>query len=237
MKTAYIVEPDYILRVGTRVLLEQCNVQVIGESANAEDAWDSLRLLAVDLVALEVDLPIPSGLELLERLAIHRPAMSILVHTNIENTHVMRCCFSQGVAAYVLKRCAKRDFATGCQVVSQGGCFITKEMVAMWAGREGTPETMAGAQLWSRLAPTERRVVVSLLKHWDKHRRRILVCEETGISTNAYKSYVNRIRRKLGLAGIRGLIDLLAEHNLLGLGRTSDPLETGPRLHVARSEP
>ena len=68
MHSIFIVDDHPVIRLAVRMLLENQNYKIVGESDNGVDAMQMIREAAPDLVILDISIPKLDGLEALKAL-------------------------------------------------------------------------------------------------------------------------------------------------------------------------
>jgi two-component system response regulator DevR len=85
MKRVYIVDDSVRLRRRLCELLSDVdNVQVIGQSGNADRALDDIRALKPDTVLLDIRLPGKNGIQLLGEIKELKPEITVIIMTNYD---------------------------------------------------------------------------------------------------------------------------------------------------------
>ncbi|NQD57870.1 response regulator transcription factor, partial [Pseudomonas sp. CM25] len=81
MHSIFIVDDHPVIRLAVRMLLENQNYKVVGESDNGVDAMQMIRETAPDLVILDISIPKLDGLEVLSRFQAMALPLKVLVLT------------------------------------------------------------------------------------------------------------------------------------------------------------
>ena len=85
MKRIYIVDDSVKLRKTLCELLSDVdNVQVIGQSGDAGEALDDIRILKPDTVLLDIRLPGKNGIQLLGEIKELQPDITVVIMTNYD---------------------------------------------------------------------------------------------------------------------------------------------------------
>jgi putative two-component system response regulator len=102
MRSVLIVDDDELVRAGLTRLLEG-NGYRCASAADVPSARDILRSDSFDLVLCDLQMPGPSGLELLEKIATELPDTATVMVTGTDDTDVARRALERGAYGYVVK--------------------------------------------------------------------------------------------------------------------------------------
>lgn len=92
------------IRRGTKKLLGMADrFEVIGEAVNGEEAISKAKALNPDILLLDVELPVLSGLEVAQRLSTEAPDIKILALSSYDRLEYVRGMFDSGVDGYLTK--------------------------------------------------------------------------------------------------------------------------------------
>lgn len=99
-----LVDDHAVVREGYRRLLEsRPDLTIIGEAATAREAFEQYRLLAADVVVLDLGLPDMGGVELIRRLVQRDAGVRILVFTMHREPIFATQALRAGALGYVTK--------------------------------------------------------------------------------------------------------------------------------------
>ena len=125
--TIYVCEDDHRLRrTLVRLLEEQDDMAVAGQSGDAETALEDLTSGAPlpCILLLDLELPGMSGLGLLDRLGDITAKLDVLVLTSFEDADAVFQAMRSGAAGYVVKSTGLAALLQALREVSQGGTVI-----------------------------------------------------------------------------------------------------------------
>lgn len=210
MTRIYLLEDHAIMRDGVRAVLESAGYEVVGESANPQQAAADIARLQPDVLLLDLNLQGKSGMELLAQLKQRKASVRTLVLTMSALPHNAVEAMRLGALGYVLKGSPATELLQAVQAVSRGlhhvgggvGELMAKAMVA-----PGQAEPL------SRLSPREVNIVrlVALGKSSAD------IAHELQISPKTVDSYRSRIMAKLGVADVTALVRLAVRIGLVDL--------------------
>jgi DNA-binding NarL/FixJ family response regulator len=98
-----LVDDHDLFRTGLRNLLEEQNVQVVGECDNGTDALRAVRELAPDVVVMDLNMPGISGVEATRQISMIAPLTRVLVLTISDQDSDVMDAILAGACGYLLK--------------------------------------------------------------------------------------------------------------------------------------
>ena len=108
-----IVDDHDLFRTGLRNLLSEQGVQVVGEAANGRDALRQVSELAPDVVIMDLNMPVISGVETTRQLAAVAPLTRVVVLTiSADDEDVMNAVVA-GACGYLLKDSSIQELVAG----------------------------------------------------------------------------------------------------------------------------
>lgn len=213
-----VVEDHAVVRAGLRLLIDaQPDLEVVGEAADAPEAWRLVGTLDPDVVTLDLSLPGDNGMALLERLRREHPAARVLVLTMHDDPAYLRMALAAGASGYVVKTAADTEFLAAIRAVHQGRTFVDLSLgealaQAMVGGEAGGPAAPAAA---GRLSPREREVLERLAHGYTNQQ----IADRLFLSVKTVETYRARIADKLGLRSRVDFIRYALQNGLLGGGK------------------
>lgn len=93
------------LRQGLRALFAtESEIEVVEDVGNVEEAIESVRTLAPDVLVLDLSLPKGGGLAAIPEIRAAQPGTAVLILTRHRDLAFVRAAFTAGAAGYVLKQ-------------------------------------------------------------------------------------------------------------------------------------
>ncbi|GLW70903.1 DNA-binding response regulator [Kitasatospora phosalacinea] len=193
-----VADDEPLIRAGIRMILTSAeDIEVVGEASDGAQALRLAAELAVDVLLLDIRMPVLDGLSALAELPRTAPGTRAIVLTTFgERENVLRAITSGG-AGFLLKDTAPGELIQAVRAAATGHAFLspaaTRHIVDSLA--EG-PAAARGERARRRLAvlTARERAVVELLGEG-------LSNADTGarlhMSEATVKTYVSRILAKL----------------------------------------
>lgn len=199
MKTRVLLADDHpVMRQGLRALLEREGFSVVAEAADGKEAVKLARQHRPDVAALDLSMPLLSGLEAARTIQSEQLARGVLLLTVHREDHYVLEALRAGVRGYVLKSQAPEDIAAAIRQVASGGIYLSP----------GLSEVLLDAYVNRRepvddpLSPRERQVLQLVAE--GKTTKEVAVVLD--ISVKTADSHRSRLMKKLDIHETAGLV-------------------------------
>jgi len=205
-----IVDDHPVFRRGLREIIEEHPLfEVVGE---ASDGQLGLRLVTEckpDIVLLDVDMPLVSGLDMARILQKNKLPGRIVFLTMYKEEDIFNAAMDMGVKAYVLKENAVDDIVEALKHVAEGGTFISQSMSDIGKRRSDRVQALllSKPQI-DDLTSAERRI----LKLIAEDRTSKEIADLLKISVKTVDNHRLNICQKLNLHGSHSLLKFAFDH-------------------------
>lgn len=129
-----VVDDHELIRAGiARMLLDDGQIDIVGEASSGEEALDLVRSTNPDVVLMDLRMPGIGGLEATRRIKRQRESVQIVVVTACIDdpypTHVM----DSGASAYISKNSHISEIIRAIKAVYRGERYISSDIAQMMA--------------------------------------------------------------------------------------------------------
>jgi len=192
--TVYLLDDHQVVREGLKVMLEASGqVEVIGESASAEEAAHRIPALRPDVAVLDARLPDGSGIEVCRSIRSVDPNLHALILTSYDDDEALFAAIMAGAAGYVLKDVRGNDLLDAIKRVAAGQSLIDPALMARVLDRvRNGPQAAPELQ---NLTEQELR----LLGHIAEGLTNRQISEKMFLAEKTVKNYVSALLHKMGL--------------------------------------
>ena len=215
-KIKVLLADDHTLfREGLRSLLEdQGDIEIVGE---AEDGLEAVRLvpqLQVDVVLMDINMPIVDGVDATRTILENNQAVGIIILTMYPQDEYVLQALKAGAKAYLLKDTRSKKLLEVIRTVHQGQAVISPEMTNRLLDeyRQLSSKDEQREPKYQTLTDQERRIL-TLVAEGASNKD---IAIDLNLSERTIKNYLSIIFQKLQVnnrteAAIRAIRDGLFE--------------------------
>jgi two-component system response regulator DegU len=204
-----IVDDHPVTRDGLRAALStSTEVEIVGEATSGEEAVDTFKKLAPDVVFMDVRMPGMSGLDATKTIREFEPNARIILFTVEESRTAVADAIRAGVSGYLLKDVSASELVQAAKLAMDGKAVIHPTLTRAFIEEVQYVEQRPGTPLSKRESQILQRVAYGATTKE--------VARDLGISAHTVKTHLERIFEKLGandraqavaIALRRGLVD------------------------------
>jgi DNA-binding NarL/FixJ family response regulator len=126
-----LVDDHEIARRSIRsVLSSETDLDVIGETADGEEAVKKAEELSPTIILLDISLPGISGIQAARQIRVVSPTSRIIFLSQHDSIQTAKDALSVGAHGYVVKSDAGRDLLKAIKAVYEGRTFVSRTLVA-----------------------------------------------------------------------------------------------------------
>ena len=190
-----VVDDHMVVREGLCAVLTPRNgMEVVGEAADGAEAVEKARTLNPDVILMDLNLPVKSGLEATADIIRENPAARILVLTSFDEDENRSAAIRAGALGYVLKNTSASELFHAIRGVAMGSLSVspavTQAMLRDMRQPNPVPPSPEPA-----LTTREREVLRGLAQGQSNQE----IAETLNIEKTTVRSHISSILNKLGL--------------------------------------
>ncbi len=192
-----LVDDHALFRGGLRGLLQASGrCQVVLEAGNGSELMEQLAAgEGIDVVLLDIDMPVMGGFEVARRLGAEYPAIRMITLSMHSQEEYYFRMVSLGAKGFLLKNSQIGEVLAAIETVAAGGTYFSQELLTMLVRSLHAPAAEGAATLSERETEILQLICRGLSNHEiaeklfiskrtvDKHRANIL--EKTGTNNTA----------------------------------------------------
>ena len=188
-----IVDDHAIVRAGLRqFLVEQSDLEVVGEAANGREALDLVRKGGIDVIVMDLSMPDQNGVDALAAIKARAPELPVLILSGYPEAHYATNLLRQGASGYLNKECDPQEIVTAVRTVSRGRKYITPTVAELLADQL---HSGADKPLHEQLSEREFQVFLRLAQGETIG----VIADSLSLSVKTVSTYRTRIMEKMSL--------------------------------------
>lgn len=193
-----LADDHNMVRHGLQRILEcEPGVRVTGQATDGTETLIRVNAVACDVLLMDLNMPAPSGPDLIRRVLELKPGLPILVVSMHNQAAVVRATLEAGASGYLTKDCEPEMLLLAVRRLAEGGRYVDSRLMESLVF---SPKAPPGGE--DNLTPREKQVL-KLLANGQSNAQiaRALYISEKTISTHKMN-----IKVKLGLQTTADLI-------------------------------
>jgi len=120
-----LADDQVLFRKGMALLLrDMAGAEVVLECANGEELLAGLKSTLVDIVLLDLEMPVMDGMETMRRLRLEFPAVKVIVLSSHDEEKFIAHLMELGANGYMLKNAEPDEIDTAIRSVAQSGFYL-----------------------------------------------------------------------------------------------------------------
>ena len=208
MNSIFIIDDHPVVRMAIRMLLENENYEVVGETDNGVDAMQMVRECMPDLIILDISIPKLDGLEVLARFnAMNLPSKILVLTAQAPSLFAIRCMQS-GASGYVCKQEDLSELVSSVKAVLSGYNYFPSQALAISIKKEGDPNEIERFKLVN-----DRELMV--LQLFAQGRTNKEIAKGMFLSNKTVSTYKTRLMQKLKAKTLVELIERAKRNSLV----------------------
>ena len=196
---------------GVRSLLSDSSTYtIVAEATNGQEVLDALSLQDIDLVLLDMNMPVMDGLSALKVIKEKFPKVKVIMLTMFDTRDYIQRLLKAGADGYILKNTGKAELTLGIETVMKGESFFSKEVTKLvMEGLQGKKSTSGTIKV--ELTQRETEVLKLIVKEFTTQE----IAEALFISTNTVETHRKNLINKLGVRNLAGLVKYALQNGLV----------------------
>ncbi len=213
-KIKIIIADDHpMMRSGVKsVLLADSQIEIVSESTNGEDAYNSVKKYLPDIALIDIEMPKMTGLEIARRLSEEKIKTKIIFLTMYKEQDMFDEAMDAGAYGYVLKENAVEDVLESVKTVAENRYYISPNISGYLVKRLNTRNDFTSQQPSINDLTKSERAILKLISQ-DKTSQQI--ADELHISYKTVENHRNNISKKLNLSGTHSLVKFAIKNRSL----------------------
>jgi len=207
-----LADDHTLVRAGIRRIIESASgCVVVGEAASGDQAVDTVRQVAADVLVLDLTMEGRDGIEVLRVAKAERPDLKVLILTMHAGREYVARAMEEGANGYLLKDSAVQDLTAAIDAVIAGRTYFSPAIQQQMA------EILKGSSLampdLRALTDREREVLILLARGLSTKE----IAAALDIGTRTVETHRANLMRKLGVRSVALLTQVAIREGIVDL--------------------
>ncbi|WP_370158807.1 response regulator [Limimaricola soesokkakensis] len=213
MKRALIADDHPVVLAGVEALLTQGSYAVVARCASGEDVLRAVIAEDPDLLVLDLNMPPPSGLELLNLPAMRDYVPRTVLLTSELSPNELNTALQAGIGGLVLKESAAQLLLQCLNAVSGGVQWVDPQVTKQLLRQSCTSQAKVEKRRPAATVFTPReREVVELAAQGSRNKE---IGRALGLTEGTVKAYLHSASRKLQASNRMELVNAARQGRML----------------------
>lgn len=190
-----IVDDQALIREGLNMMLSLYeNIEIVDEASNGQDAIDKLESEEVDVVLMDIRMPVMDGVEATKIIKKRYPNSKILILTTFNEDEYIFQGLNYGADGYILKDVSSKELVKGIETVYEGNVLLQPEVATrVVSAMKNNVIYKSDDVVLKELTPREREIAYLV----SEGRTNKEISETLYITEGTVKNHITKILDKL----------------------------------------
>jgi two-component system nitrate/nitrite response regulator NarL len=214
------VDDHPVVRRGIASFLSgDARFRVEAEAGDGREALERIREVHPDVVLMDLDIPVMSGLAVTEVVRQEMPDVKVIILSMFRSLECVSNVMSSGITGYVLKESPPEEIKFAIESVADGQPYFSPEVARLALNQfvRGS-----GNSPLSTLTNREREVLVQIAEGYSNKE----VASRLDMGVRTVETHRERIMRKLSIHSVAGLTKFALANGLVCLPQEYLPPST-----------
>ena len=200
-----LADDHHALRAGLRVIIQAMDDgwTICGEATNGREAVELTARLQPQIVVMDMNMPLMSGLEAARQIKMEVPETEILMISGDESEELIRDAFEAGARSFLLKTAGNDEIEQALRALAAHTSYFSPKVGEILFARMLQGKKSGGEKGGENELTTRERSIVQLLAEGSANKE---VADKLKISVKTVEANRSAIMKKLRLKTFSELV-------------------------------
>lgn len=202
-----LTDDHQIIIDGLKSLLNnQDDIQVVAEANNGREALRILGLISIDVLLMDIDMPVMNGIDALKEIRKNYPNVRVIILSMHNEAGMIKSLIDIGANGYLLKSCTQDELVEAIKKVASGQSYFSSDVTLALlkpTSNQGQPNELL----------TEREIeILKLIAAGFSNKE---IGDQLFISHRTVDTHRTNLMKKLDVSNIAGLISYAIRNGIV----------------------
>ena len=206
-----VTDDHQIIVDGLKSLLNNsADFKVIGEANNGREALKIIENVEVDVVLMDIDMPVMNGIETLKEIRRRRLVVKVIILSMHHEAGMIKSLIDLGAMGYLLKSSPQEELAAAIRKVAAGQQYFSTQVTLSLLNK---PQNSHNAESGSAGLLTERETeIIKLIAEGFSNKE---IGAKLFISHRTVDTHRTNLMKKIEVENIAGLISYAIKNGIV----------------------
>ncbi len=205
-----LVDDHQIIIDGLKSLLSNSGeIAVVGEANNGRETLRILDLMGIDIVLLDIDMPVLNGIDTLKEIRRLGSAVKVIILSMHNEAGMIKSLINLGANGYLLKSSSQEEVVSAIRKVAAGQSYFSTEVTLSLLNK---PQNKLHFDQQTELLTDRETEIVRLIAEGFSNKE---IGEKLFISHRTVDTHRTNLMKKLNVSNIAGLISYAIKNGMV----------------------
>jgi len=211
-KTKILIVDDHQLVLdGLKLIIDsQEDLEFYGEAHDGQAAYEFVTENEVDIILMDLNMPILNGIEASKKIIKSKPSAKILILSMLSDTKLVQKLVKQGIKGYMLKNSGQDEIVSAINKIMSGQTYFDPHIIDLMM-KSSNRSQVKKEGLCPSLSRREKEILGLILEEMTSSE----IAKKLFIGLGTVESHRRNMISKLGVRNTAGLVKAAYEYGLL----------------------
>jgi DNA-binding NarL/FixJ family response regulator len=205
-----LVDDHQIIIDGLKSLLSNSGeIAVVGEANNGHEALRILNLIEIDVILMDIDMPVMNGIDTLKEIRRHGSAVKVIILSMHNEAGMIKSLVNLGANGYLLKSSSQDEVVNAIGKVADGQSYFSTEVTLSLLNK--SPNGIQANQQVELLTDRETEIIKLIAEGFSNKE----IGDKLFISHRTVDTHRTNLMKKLNISNIAGLISYAIKNGIV----------------------
>jgi len=190
-----IVDDHQMVLDGLRLMLDsEEGFDIIAEASNGQEALDYVSKNEVDMILMDLNMPVMNGIDASKKILDDNPDIKILILSMLSDKKLIQKLVQEGIKGYMLKNSGQDEIIDALSKISKGEIYFDQATMKLMTNSASTPEIKPDS-IFPSLSRREKEILGLIIKELTSSE----IALKLFIGLGTVESHRRNMIRKLGV--------------------------------------